>query len=213
MSGGQGTFIMTASSGIQTSVEKESDQYGLFTKHLVQGIRSGEADKNEDGQVDMQELYEYVHEKVREEGAQEPMKWDLHVKGRMVVSRSGRESQDKRRKDIEKSLYRFAADGLLSGGIVHEAVDVLHIPNKDLSESNRQRIVLIEQLVDKTIAPPEFIEQWVRAGFVGMDEAGGAAEEKVAGQQVKSGSKLVVGKNERGDGEAGKKNKLLWGRI
>ncbi len=80
MSRGQGTFIMTASTGIEVAVEKEGDQNGLFTKHLVQGIRSGEADKNEDGFVDMQELYEYVYEKVREEGAQEPMKWDLHAK-------------------------------------------------------------------------------------------------------------------------------------
>ncbi len=69
MSRGQGTFIMTASTGIEVAEEKEGDEFGLFTKHLVQGIRSGEADKDEDGFVDMQELYEYVHEKVQAEGA------------------------------------------------------------------------------------------------------------------------------------------------
>ncbi len=46
MSGGQGTFIMTASTAFQTAVEKPGDSLGLFTKHLVAGIRSGAADRD-----------------------------------------------------------------------------------------------------------------------------------------------------------------------
>ncbi|CAK8713462.1 Peptidase C14 caspase domain-containing protein [Candidatus Electrothrix gigas] len=43
MSQGQGTFIMTASTGIEVAVEKEGDNNGLFTKHLVDGdsVRRG----------------------------------------------------------------------------------------------------------------------------------------------------------------------------
>ncbi|RWX46317.1 Formylglycine-generating enzyme, required for sulfatase activity, contains SUMF1/FGE domain [Candidatus Electrothrix aarhusensis] len=169
MSGGQGTFIMTASSGLQTSVEKEGDQYGLFTKHLVQGIRSGEADKNEDGQVDMQELYEYVHEKVREEGAQEPMKWDLHVKGRMVVSRSGRESQDKRIRKRKTKLYELAAQGLLTDKTVGEAVQLLDVPGQKRTDRDQARCPLIEQLFHKKIIPPTFTELWVETRFTYSD--------------------------------------------
>ena len=94
MSGGQGTFIMTASTGIQVAVEKEGDSLGLFTKHLVDGIHSGAADRDEDGLVDIHELYDHVYEKVRAEGAQEPMKWDIHAKGRMIIAKSGKVAKE-----------------------------------------------------------------------------------------------------------------------
>ncbi len=157
MSRGQGTFIMTASTGIEVAVEKEGDEYGLFTKHLVQGIRSGEADKDGDGFVDMQELYEHVHEKVGAEGAQKPMQWGLGVKGRLVIARSGKQS----RQEMEQELYRLAAEGLLTSRIVHEAIGVLHLSRKALKDADRQRLVLIEQLSGKKIGSAEFIEQWM----------------------------------------------------
>ncbi|CAK8711604.1 hypothetical protein GCAAIG_00900 [Candidatus Electronema halotolerans] len=81
MSGGQGTFIMTASTAFQTAVEKEGDSNGLFTKHLLEGIRSGEADRDEDDLISVNELYEYVHEKVQAEGAQVPMNWETSMIG------------------------------------------------------------------------------------------------------------------------------------
>jgi hypothetical protein len=166
MSQGQGTFIMTASSSVQTAVEKEGDQYGLFTKHLVQGIRSGEADKNEDGFVDMQELYEYVHAKVREEGAQEPMQWGQDVKGKLIISRSGRESREKRIREAKSTLFRLAAEERLTDCIVFEAVNVLSIPRQDMTAKDQECSLLVRQLVSAKISPPAFIEQWVRACLV-----------------------------------------------
>ncbi len=161
ISQGQGTFIMTASTGIHVAFEKEGDEFGLFTKHLVQGIRSGEADKDEDGFVDMEELYEYVHEKVREEGAQEPMKWGLEEKGRIVIARSGKVAKEKRRQEMERSLHRFAADGLLTSRIVNEAIRVLHISKKKLVDNEQRRIVLIEQVIDSRLGMADFMEQWM----------------------------------------------------
>jgi uncharacterized caspase-like protein len=51
MSSGRGTYIMTASTGIQVAVEKEGDQYGVFTKQLIEGIQGGEADADGDGYI------------------------------------------------------------------------------------------------------------------------------------------------------------------
>ncbi len=172
MSSGQGTFIMTASSGIQTSVEKESDQYGLFTKHIVQGIRSGEADKNEDGQVDMQELYEYVHEKVRGEGAQEPMKWDLHVKGKMVIVRSGKASGKDWIRESKIKLFELAAQERLTDSIVLEAVKILSVPKHKMTTWDRKCSVLVERLVGEKISCPVFTEQWVETRFVYTQKTG-----------------------------------------
>ncbi|MCI5188519.1 MAG: DUF1566 domain-containing protein [Candidatus Electrothrix sp. AS4_5] len=178
MSRGQGTFIMTASSGIQTAVEKEGDQYGLFTKYLVYGIQSGEADKDEDGFVDMQELYEYVHEKVREEGAQEPMKWDLHVKGKLLISRSGKAPREKQLREAKSTLFRLAAEERLTESIVFEAVKVLSIPRQEMTAKDQDCCLLVRQLVSAKISPPAFIEQWVRACFT--HPAAPAPEEKAA---------------------------------
>jgi hypothetical protein len=161
VSRGQGTFIMTASTGIEVAVEKEGDRYGLFTKHLVYGIQSGEADKDEDGFVDMQELYEYVHEKVGMEGAQKPMQWGLGVKGSMIIAKSGRVAKEKRRQKIERNLHRFAADGLLTSRIVNEAIQVLRISKKKLVGSEQQRIVLIEQVIESRLGMADFMEQWM----------------------------------------------------
>ncbi|MCI5138744.1 MAG: DUF1566 domain-containing protein, partial [Candidatus Electrothrix sp. AR1] len=170
MSRGQGTFIMTASTGIEVAVEKEDDEYGLFTKHLVQGIRSGEADKDGDGLVDMQELYEYVHEKVGEEGAQEPMKWDLHAKGKLVIARSVKKSRERRKQEIRKKLYGLAASGVLTDSIVYEAINVILKPEKDRTEREKQCGLLVEQLVNDKISSADFIEIWVKTCLAGEQE-------------------------------------------
>ena len=163
ISEGEGTFIMTASATFQAAFEKEGDQYSLFTKHLVEGIRTGEADKDEDGLVDMQELYEYVHDKVQgEEGAQEPMKWDLHVKGRMVVSRSGKVPREKQLREAKSTLFRLAAEERLTESIVFEAVNVLAIPKQEMTPRDQKCSLLVRQLVSAKINPPVFMEQWLR---------------------------------------------------
>ena len=77
VSGGRGTYILTASTGIEVALEKESDEYGVFTKHIIEGIRSGEADVDSDGLVSMEDLYRYVYARMESEGCQKPMMWDL----------------------------------------------------------------------------------------------------------------------------------------
>ncbi|MCI5178095.1 MAG: DUF1566 domain-containing protein [Candidatus Electrothrix sp. AW3_4] len=178
ISEGEGTFIMTASAVFQSAFEKEGDQYSLFTKHLVYGIRSGEADKNEDGFVDMQELYEYVYEKVRAEGAQEPMKWDIHAKGKLVISRSGKAPREKQLREAKSTLFRLAAEERLTEGIVFEAVKVLAIPRQELTAKDQECSLLVQQLVGAQISPPAFIEQWMRACLA--RPAAPAPEEKAA---------------------------------
>lgn len=87
---GRGTYIMTASTRIQVAREKEADRHGIFTKHLIHGIQSGDADRDGDGRISMDELYNYVHEKVVEESHQEPMKWGLNIRGELIVADSGK---------------------------------------------------------------------------------------------------------------------------
>ena len=52
---GRGTYIMTASTKIESAIEK--DDHGVFSRYLVEGIKTGEADQDEDGFISVNELY------------------------------------------------------------------------------------------------------------------------------------------------------------
>ena len=83
---------MTSATDIQTATEKEGDRNSVFTKHLIEGIKTGEADRNGDGLITMDELYHYVHERVQKESSQKPMEWSINVKGAdLVIAKSGRQ--------------------------------------------------------------------------------------------------------------------------
>ena len=211
MSGGQGTFIMTASTAFQTALEKEGDSNGLFTKHLLEGIRSGEADRDGDDLISVDDLYEYVHEKVRAEGAQVPMKWGLQAKGKMIIAKRGRDAEEKRRQEMERSLHRFAADGLLTSRVVHEAIQALRIPKKKLISSEQQRIVLIEQVICSRLGMADFMEQWMDLRCLDCAAAAQrsstverqAAEQHIGGRYIDHGDGTIT------DTETG----LMWKRC
>lgn len=61
---GEGTVILTSSSRSQLSFE--DDTYSLFTKHLLFGITSGQADENRDGKISAGELFYYVEKRVKQ---------------------------------------------------------------------------------------------------------------------------------------------------
>lgn len=161
MSGGQGTFIMTAS-GFQTAVEKPGDSLSLFTKHLVEGIRSGEAAKDENGFISVDELYEYVHEKVLAEGAQEPMKWGLQTKGSMIIAKSGRDAKEKRRQELRAKLCGLAAQGYLPDSILSGSLQLVSGNMQEITAKDNECFLLIERLADERISVGDFVESWVK---------------------------------------------------
>ncbi len=123
-SGGKGKYIMTASTGIQASEEKEGEDYSLFTKYLLQGLKSGDADLDGDGTITVDELYSYVRDQVTQSGKQEPMKFAIGVTGDLVIA-GARQLQKQRERclaelyangDISLDEYYFAAAIVTSSG-------------------------------------------------------------------------------------------------
>lgn len=76
----EGRIFLSSSRADQYSIEKRDVGAGLFTHFLIAGLR-GEADTNGDGVVGLQELYEFVYVKTKDEsnGMQHPQ-----MAGRMV---------------------------------------------------------------------------------------------------------------------------------
>jgi Caspase domain len=88
---GSGQVILTASTALQYSFEDEavngSAAPSRFTRHVIQGLRSGDADVQCKGEITIDELYEYVFQKLTEEGAkQSPQKWSFGAQGKLVVA-------------------------------------------------------------------------------------------------------------------------------
>jgi hypothetical protein len=85
LSRSRGIYIMTASTGLQVALEKESENFGVFTKHIIDGIRDLKA-INREGDITIDSLYEYVYKQMIQEGIQTPMKWDLNVEGDIIIA-------------------------------------------------------------------------------------------------------------------------------
>ena len=56
--------VLTASSGSEISSTYKDKGHGLFTYFFLKGIK-GEADLNEDGKIEMEELYSYLKPQVQ----------------------------------------------------------------------------------------------------------------------------------------------------
>jgi hypothetical protein len=93
--GGRGKAVLTASRATEYSFEGEAavgdDVRSIFTNAIVQGLRSGEADRDRDGLVTVEDLYHYVYETVRQaEPRQTPEWWVSNGEGEFVVAHSVR---------------------------------------------------------------------------------------------------------------------------
>jgi len=64
--GSEGRAVLTSSSSTQYSFEQEGEELSLYTRFLIEGIKTGEADQNGDDVVSIDELHEYVSRKVKE---------------------------------------------------------------------------------------------------------------------------------------------------
>ncbi len=183
-----GTFIMTACAAEQLA--QEGQQHSVFTKHLIEGIRSGEADRNEDGWVDMDELFGYVRDRVRaEKNAQLPQSWHSHNGGELIISRSGMKSREKRTQEIKTILLEFVQEDKLTPGVALEAVQLLSISKRGMTEQEQACSLLIEQLVGAKISPPVFMEQWLRTCFAhvgktAVPKKGDIMQDEITGMEL-----------------------------
>jgi hypothetical protein len=95
--GGRGRAVITASSAMEYAFEGDqlADTQELapsvFTSAVVQGLETGEADRDQDGMVALDELYDYVYDKVQEATPnQTPGKWTFGVQGDLYIARRAR---------------------------------------------------------------------------------------------------------------------------
>jgi uncharacterized caspase-like protein len=92
---GYGRVVLTASDATQYAWEgdqvKGKGHTSLFTRFLVQGLHTGEADANSDGQITLDEWYDYAYRMVIDATPKQiPQKFADRQQGQMVIARSPR---------------------------------------------------------------------------------------------------------------------------
>lgn len=83
---GRGMYVMTSSTAMQPSEEKEGAKNSIFTKFLVEGLQSGEADLDTSGWVTVDEAYDYTSNLVKGTGLQTPTKFSLEAVGGFILA-------------------------------------------------------------------------------------------------------------------------------
>jgi formylglycine-generating enzyme required for sulfatase activity len=178
---GRGMYIMTASTGVQVALEKEADQHGIFTKHLIEGIRSGNADLDEDGLISMAELYRYVHGKVLDECHQEPTEWAMGVRGELFIARSGKKPREERKQQLRSILFDMAREGL-PDNILTKALEIIALKPDQVTGTLKDYDNLLEKLYNKSIKALQFVYEWnqINRNDSGKDIAPPRSAEKPA---------------------------------
>ncbi len=90
---GYGHVVLTATDSTQYAWEGDqilgNSDKSVFTHYILQGLKTGEADRNADGVITVDELYDYVYEQVvRETPKQTPGKWSYKQQGDIVVAKN-----------------------------------------------------------------------------------------------------------------------------
>jgi formylglycine-generating enzyme required for sulfatase activity/uncharacterized caspase-like protein len=149
---GNGVYILTASTASQTALEREGDDYGLLTKHIISGINQGAADADDDGLVSMDDLYRYVYAKVKSEGYQEPMRWALNVKGEdLIIARASGVSIREQQRLLTDKVIEIRP--FLPSRIFTRAIQVIE-------ERRGQFYEIVSRLHREQWQVGRFIEEW-----------------------------------------------------
>lgn len=90
---GYGRAVLTASSSLQFALEGEqviSQTYlSLFTHYLMEGLKTGEADKDGDGNVSLDEWFDYTYSNVVSVTSnQKPHKWIYAQEGKLLIAKN-----------------------------------------------------------------------------------------------------------------------------
>ena len=106
--GGEGRAILTAADSSQYAFEQEGFDLSLYTHFLVEGLKTGAADRDEDGDVSVDELHVYVEGKVKSVNNSMSPKFFGQKEGhRIVLARAAQDDPKlKFRKEVEKVVKR-----------------------------------------------------------------------------------------------------------
>ncbi len=181
---GRGRIVLTASSAMEYAFEdatlsQAEGQPSVFTRALVQGLQTGDADRDGDGHISVDELYDYVFDQVRTANPkQTPGRWDFDLQGDFLIAHSRHPRPVALPSELQQALEHPVAGVRL--GTVEELADLLRGSHPGLALAAHQAL---ERLRDDdsqrvsaaaaaSLAPPPARSGSSRPGATGTPRAG-----------------------------------------
>ena len=144
---GRGRAVITASSAMEYSFESgeltdsADGKPSVFTGALVDGLSTGEADRNQDGLITLDDLYDYVYGKVRScSPNQTPGKWVFGVQGELYIARRNRRLAEPMPLPVELRMLIDSPLSSVRAVAVRELEKLLHGGHLGLAEAAQQNL-------------------------------------------------------------------------
>lgn len=156
---GRGRAIITASSAMEYAFEgaeltdTADASPSVFTSALVRGLESGDADRDQDGIITLDELYDYVYDRVRETTPnQTPSKWTFGVQGDLHIARRAKPvtTPSPLPPEIQSALENPLVSVRL--GVVSELERLLHGSHAGLALAAKQALKKLTEDDSRTVS-------------------------------------------------------------
>jgi formylglycine-generating enzyme required for sulfatase activity len=104
--GGRGRIVLTSSAATEYSFERDGEDLAIYTRYLVEGIRTGAADLDGDGAVSVNELHDYVKAKVKKAApAMQPERYVFQDGEKILLAKAPvSDPQRNYRKEVQKRI-------------------------------------------------------------------------------------------------------------
>lgn len=157
---GSGRVVLTASDSTQFAFEGDriipQTEFSLFTHFLLEGLKTGKADRDNDGKVSLDEWYDYCHSKITATTPQQvPHKWSYRQQGDLVIAQNpfaNKKAQPKTlqlRAMLDQKQKDFQQHGLLLDSKELEILaDELSRTKLELQEDDKRLILLSAVVYD-----------------------------------------------------------------
>ena len=156
-----GICIMSAANAVQIAMESRAEGLGVFTRHVIEGIKTGCADQNGDGLVTFDELYDYVQKKVIADGHQRPQRWSFQAEGNLVIARSG--NWDELRGRLRAKVLELANSQELPDDMVSAALSLLGVNKSAHTREQSLQLRLLEEFASGKTKLANFSFAWARS--------------------------------------------------
>ncbi|MGK7897855.1 MAG: caspase domain-containing protein, partial [Xenococcus sp. (in: cyanobacteria)] len=141
--GAEGRVVLTSSTAVQKSFQREDGEFSLYTQYILEGIETGAADNNSDGKIYAHELHEYAKAKVKEaKPRQEP---GILIDGEgfnILISQAPIN-------DPELSFRKLVEKYAVEGRIILVGKYILQVKQQDLGITNERA----QKIIDEVLAP------------------------------------------------------------
>jgi caspase domain-containing protein len=156
-SGSRGRAVITASSAMEYSFEgdrlaDDQSQPSVFTSALVEGLATGEADRDQDGWVSLNELYDYVFDRVRERSPHQTPSRDVEMQGELYVARRSRPVTKPAPLPPELQAVLDHPIGSVRAGAAQELARLAHGKHAGMALAAREALERLRQDDSRTVA-------------------------------------------------------------